>query len=293
MSIVKIHELPLKDYTSINDLDLMIIEDTQDTKQISLEQLKLYFSSDEKLNAIMQEVNLTRDQLTELVSTAIANMEKDTDAIEARITNLFNDHEGTKRRLGNLIEQFQNALKRISALEEDNESIHEDIENISNLIVDITNRIVDLESDNADNKDRLTALETDNTKNKADIVDLNTNLSNFIDTVNDTFITINNKIDQVATDATKHTNAAYDDLMRYIDYYHHVGTNPPNFDEPYIGDPIVAKYIHPIGTIFQTSDKNFQIQKWFPGVWKYLGNQNWFNEEEECVVDGYTWLRIE
>lgn len=292
MSIIKIHELPLKE-PPIDDSDIMIVEDTQDTKQISLAQLKLYFSSDEKLNAIMNQVGITSDKLTELVSTAIANMDRDTDAMEARITNLFNDHEGTKRRLGNLIEQFLDALKRIDALESDNESIHDDIDNISSLIVNLTTRIVELEKDNENSKYRLDILESDNERNKKDILAITTHLGNFINEVNQTFTTLNNKIDKVATDATNHTNNSYDDIMRYIDYYHHIGTNPPNFDEPYIGDPIVAAYIHPVGTIFQTSDKNFEIHKWFPGVWKYLGNANYFDDKEQCVVDGYTWERIE
>ena len=51
MPVVKIKELPIKQYAELSPTDIMVLEDTSDTKQITIEQLKLFFSSDDKLQA--------------------------------------------------------------------------------------------------------------------------------------------------------------------------------------------------------------------------------------------------
>ena len=81
--------------------------------------------------------------------------------------------------------------------------------------------------------------------------------------------------------------------MLYIDYYHHIHEFPPNFDEPYKGDPMVARYIHPVGTIFETQDPDFKPEKWFPGTWKFIGTGASMDEEGNRVLDYYTYVRIE
>ena len=85
----------------------------------------------------------------------------------------------------------------------------------------------------------------------------------------------------------------YDQIMLYIDFYHHIHEFPPNFDEPYKGDPMVARYIHPVGTIYESHDREFNPNKWFPGTWKFAGTGASMDKDGKRVVDYYTWIRIE
>ena len=54
MPVIKIKELPQKQYPEIKSTDIMVIEDSDDTYQITVEALMLFFSNDEKLQSIIK-----------------------------------------------------------------------------------------------------------------------------------------------------------------------------------------------------------------------------------------------
>lgn len=293
MPVIKIKELPNKQFTEIKSTDIMVIEDSEDTKQITVEDLMLFFSNDEKLQSIISKVEEIYTELDKRIKDAILDFDNSTDDLETRISNLFEDHERTKSQLGKLREELtdaQNDIKNIFDHLDDNDS---DIKDLQTLISEHDKKIKDLESLTSKHDTRISALEKDNETNKSNISDLQKELSDFEQHVEEEIKRLDDRITSVDSDGKSYTDKAYDNIMKYIDYYHHIHEYPPNFDEPYKGDPMVARYIHPVGTIFETGDPDFDPTKWFPGTWKFKGTGGSLDSDGNRVVDYYTWQRIE
>lgn len=292
MPTVKIKELPQKSLKQVMSTDIMVIEDSIDTYQIPVSDLLLLFSSDSKINALTEACDAKLAEMQKRIEELGNTSNKDYDKVMALYQNLYNDHEETKMRLGKLREEFTDAQNDI-------QSIHEDIDDINAAIVDINKkiesldtRITALEKDNTSNKSRLDALEKDNTSNKDRISKLETSLSKLTTEFNNFVNETTQKFKDVSTEFKEYTDKAYDNLMEYIDYYHHVHTNPPNFDEPYKGDPITSAYIHPVGSIFETTDPEFDINEWFPGTWKFIGVGAAY-DKDNVRTDYFTYIRVQ
>ena len=279
MPVVKIHELPVKKYSELNPTDIMVLEDTSDTKQITIEQLKLFFSSDDKLQATIEYLEGLYNGLNDELDKHISECDGLNEDFESRLSNLFEDHERTKAQIGDIQEQLVDAQN--------------DIKDIQKHLTDNDSKILELQQTVADHEERLVALEADNETNKANISQLQQDLKTLSDHVDEEIKKLNDRITQINTENHEYTDKAYDNIMLYIDYYHHIHEFPPNFDEPYKGDPMVARYIHPVGTIFETQDPDFKPEKWFPGTWKFIGTGASMDEEGNRVLDYYTYVRIE
>ena len=66
--------------------------------------------------------------------------------------------------------------------------------------------------------------------------------------------------------------------MKYIDYYHHNVATPPNFDEPYYAQTELGGYLYPTGTLYHTTDQNWNAANYkIPGTW-ILRAQNIIDE---------------
>ena len=293
MPVVKIHELPVKKYSELNPTDIMVLEDTSDTKQITIEQLKLFFSSDDKLQATIEYLEGLYNGLNDELDKHISECNGLNEDFESRLSNLFEDHERTKAQIGDIQEQLvdaQNDIRDIQKHLTDNDS---KILELQQTVADHEERLTENETKLVDHEERLVALEADNETNKANISQLQQDLKTLSDHVDEEIKKLNDRITQINTENHEYTDKAYDNIMLYIDYYHHIHEFPPNFDEPYKGDPMVARYIHPVGTIFETQDPDFKPEKWFPGTWKFIGTGASMDEEGNRVLDYYTYVRIE
>ena len=293
MPVIKIKELPSKQLTEIQSTDIMVIEDSTDTYQIPIEDLRLFFSNDEKLQSIINKVDEIYSELDNKIDDAIKDFDTTNNDFESRLTNLFEDHERTKQQLGKIREELTDAQNDIVEIQEHLKNNDTSIADIEEVLKDHSNRIETLEEKTADHEDRITLLENDNATNKTDIANLQAEVTQFKQDMATEIKRLDDRITSINTENHEYTDKAYDNLMLYIDYYHHVHEFPPNFDEPYKGDPMVARYIHPVGTIFETGDPNFNPTKWFPGTWEFKGTGASMDEEGNRIVDYYTWQRIE
>lgn len=293
MPVIKIKELPQKQYPEIKSTDIMVIEDSDDTYQITVEALMLFFSNDEKLQSIINRVEEIYNELDKAIDDAIRDFNESTSDLESRVTNLFEDHERTKQQLGKIREELTDAQNDISEIFEHLENNDSDISDLQTAVKDHEKRIKALETLIANHEERIVALEKDNTTNKENIANLQKELAEFKKEMADEIKRLDDRITTINTENHEYTDKAYDNLMKYIDYYHHVHEFPPNFDEPYKGDPMVARYIHPVGTIFETGDPDFDPTKWFPGTWEFKGTGASVDDDGNRVVDYYTWQRIE
>lgn len=293
MPVIKIKELPKKQLTEIQSTDIMVIEDSTDTYQIPIEDLRLFFSNDEKLQSIINKVDKIYSELDNKIDDAIKDFDTTNNDFESRLTNLFEDHERTKQQLGKIREELTDAQNDIVEIQEHLKNNDTSIADIEEVLKDHSNRIETLEEKTADHEDRITLLENDNATNKTDIANLQAEVTQFKQDMATEIKRLDDRITSINTENHEYTDKAYDNLMLYIDYYHHVHEFPPNFDEPYKGDPMVARYIHPVGTIFETGDPDFNPTKWFPGTWEFKGTGASMDEEGNRIVDYYTWQRIE
>lgn len=293
MPVVKIKELPQKQYSEIQSTDIMVIEDSDDTYQTTVEALKLYFSNDEKLQAIIDRVEEIYTELEKNINDTFKDINDATSDLEAKVQNLFEDHERTKEQLGKIREELtdaQNDIKTIYDHLDENDSL---ISDIQSSIKDHEARLKVEESKSDDYEKRISLLESDNETNKSNISNLQKDISDFKQEMADEIKRLDDRITAVNTDNHEYSDKYYDNIMLYIDYYHHIHEFPPNFDEPYKGDPMVARYIHPVGTIFETGDPDFDPTKWFPGTWEFKGTGASVDEDGNRIVDYYTWQRIE
>ena len=293
MPVIKIKELPVKKYSELDPTDLMVLEDTSDTKQITIDQLKLFFSSDDKIQAITEHFEELIDKLDNKLDDHIKDCTGINEEFESKLSNLFEDHERTKQQVGDIQEQLIDAQNDIEDIKEHLNGVDSDILDLQEKVADHEKRIAANETTLADHEKRIKALESDNATNKDNIAKLQQDLKNLSDHVDSEIKRLDDRITQINTENHKYTDKAYDNLMLYIDYYHHVHEFPPNFDEPYKGDPMVARYIHPVGTIFETQDPNFRPEKWFPGTWKFVGTGASLDEDGNRVLDYYTYVRLE
>ena len=293
MPVVKIKELPKKQFIDIKSTDIMVIEDSEDTFQISAEDLQRFFSNDEKLQAIIDRVEEIYDTLDSEIKDAIKDFNDSNNDFETRLSNLFEDHELTKQQVGKIREELTDAQNDIVEIQEHLKENDTNIADLQETAKDHENRIKVLEEKATDHEDRIVALEKDNETNKTNIANLQQEMKDFKTKMANEIKRLDDRITQTNSENHEYTDKAYDNLMLYIDYYHHVHEFPPNFDEPYKGDPMVARYIHPVGTIFETSDPDFNPQKWFPGTWEFKGTGASVDEDGNRVVDYYTWQRIE
>lgn len=293
MPVIKIKELPVKKYSELDPTDLMVLEDTSDTKQITIDQLKLFFSSDDKIQAITEHFEELIDKLDNKLDDHIKDCTGINEEFESKLSNLFEDHERTKQQVGDIQEQLIDAQNDIEDIKEHLNGVDSDILDLQEKVADHEKRIAANEKALADHEKRIKALESDNATNKDNIAKLQQDLKNLSDHVDSEIKRLDDRITQINTENHEYTDKAYDNLMLYIDYYHHVHEFPPNFDEPYKGDPMVARYIHPVGTIFETQDPDFRPEKWFPGTWKFVGTGASIDEEGNRVLDYYTYVRLE
>ena len=292
MPAIKIKELPKKSLGEIMGNDLMVIEDGEDTKQITILSLQSFFGNDKKLEALASDYNAKFKIVNDKIAELVKQITDGDDAIKSTITNLYNDHELTKRRLGRLQEDLTDAENDIVEIFRRLKDAEDFLDTLKNFTENYEERISKNEEDIADLKNRVSVLETNDKANRTDIDNLRKDLTSLSKHVDTEVKRLDDRIDTVISSYKDYIDKVYDDMLKYIDYYHHIHTNPPNFDEPYKGDQMVSNYIYPVGTIFTTSTPDFETNKWFPGTWKYIGVGAVYNDKDERH-DIYTHIRIE
>lgn len=293
MATVKIKELPIKSLKEITNKDIMVIEDTTDTKQISIEDLQIFFSADNKISALKELLENELNKLSDDLNNKITDLgDKDSD-LKKRLEDLYEDHENTKRRLGNLIEKVVNIEKILNAtIEQVNgnkcnilslfdytSEIRTDLDTAITNIAKHETQINDIDAKNQEQDRKLT-------KHEKDI--------SYIDKkVTDNTNRLDEAIENNANTAKKYSDQLYDQIMKYIDYYHHYHEDPPNFDDPNAADTKQMNKIFKVGTIYETIKKDFVPENELPGKWKYVGESHVYDTNGDDILCKYTYVRIE
>ena len=153
---------------------------------------------------------------------------------------------------------------------------------MDNAIKNITKhetRLNDIDTKNQEQDRRLT-------NNEKDISDLDKKVTDNIKRLDDV-------IGNNANTAKKYSDQLYDQIMEYIDYYHHYHEDPPNFDDPNAADTKQMNKIFKVGTIYETIKKNFVPENELPGKWEYVGETHVYDTNGDDILCKYTYVRIE
>lgn len=294
MPQIKIAELPEKGYASdIKDTDLLILEDTVDTYKTTVKDLKLVFSADEKLNALRKNIASQIDNMQKQVDNFTTKYDKDISALKGQYASVNDDITSVKNKMGELQQDQLLLDTKVSNIDS---RVTQNTTNISDLFSkyavqdrDISNLKSTVES----HTNQLTAMGQTLTQNTNDIYALQSRCTNIEASITSVSGTLQKNIDNLRTDLTSYADTLYDKCIQYIDYYHHIHENPPNFDEPYNEkSSSTVAYIMPVGAIYETMDKTYDPNDHLPGSWYFCGLGTATEVSNMKQVQYYTWTRV-
>lgn len=241
MPEIRIKSLPVQQYADIDETNIMIIEDAKDTKQVSVKNLKLLFSADAKINALRTELKNYVKSTTSTFVTNVDNIDKTVKEYTAKIDSLYSDHEQTKARLGELQEQYVKLSDATTKLQQDVKALQSDILSHDKLIQSIISRTDKLETDNIKNKQDIQNIIKKNTAQDTIIANIQKDIAATKESYNQQITDIIKTISENKQNASDYADTLYNDAITFIDYYHHIHDNPPNWDDPY-SDPATTTH---------------------------------------------------
>lgn len=294
MPQIKIAELPQKGHADgIKDTDLMILEDTIDTYKVLVKDLKIVFSADEKITAM--RTNLENQ---------IKNVQKQVDNLTTKYDKSISNLEG---QYATVNQDITDVKKKMQALQQSQLQLETSVSNLDQKTTQNANNITDLFSKYAtqdrdisnlkstvkNHSDQIAIMGQILTTNSADISALQTRCTNIENNINVISGTLQKNIDNLGSDLTTYADTLYDRCIKYIDYYHHIHENPPNFDEPYNeSSNTTVAYIMPVGAIYETMDKDYDPNDHLPGSWYFCGLGTATETSNTKQVQYYTWTRV-
>lgn len=293
MATIKIKELPIKHLSEINPTDLMVIEDKIDTKQITVEDLQLFFSSDNKIKALKEMLEKEISELEDTFRTEIKALNREDKDFANKLEDLYNDHENTKARLGNLIEKvvdIENLLNATIDRVEKNEIAISNLQDFTKqLRTDLDKAITDI----ANNTKQIENIKEKDEEQDARF-DFNEELmKEFRDEYKQKMDEIDKEVAENKDTAKTYSDQLYDQIMEYIDFYHHLHEDPPNFDDPNWADTKQMNMVFKVGMIYETVVDDFDPKENLPGTWEYVGDTNVYDTAGEIVLVKHTYIRVE
>lgn len=241
MPEIRIKNLPEKQYSDIDETNIMILEDNKDTMKVSIKNLKLLFSADEKINNLRTELKKYIEKSTNTFNTNTSNMQKVVNEYTAKVDSLYSDHEQTKARLGDLQEQYVKLSDSITKLQQNVKTLQSDNSSNTKVIQSILTRLDTLETDNTANKKSIQTINKKNTEQDSSITTIQKDLSATKESYNQQIKDILNSITNNKQVASDYAEQLYNDAITFIDYYHHIHDTPPNWDDPY-SDPATVTH---------------------------------------------------
>lgn len=291
MATIKIKELPIKEYKDISNDDIMVIEDKNDTKHITVQDLQLFFSSDLKIMALKEAIENSLTELEKTFNVKLKEIINDDNSTKKQLTDLYNDHERTKARLGDLIEKvvdIENLLNETVERVEKNEISISNLQTFTKQIrTDLDNAVTRIDGHDKD-------ISNIDEKNKEQDLRFEVNELEFNElknAYNEKIEELDKIINEDRDTAKKYSDQLYDQIMMYIDYYHHLHEDPPNFDDPNGADDKQMNLIYKVGTIYETNLKDFTPEGNLPGTWEFVGVTNVYGTDGSVVLQKYTYVR--
>ena len=224
MSSIRIKDLVEK-IDNLDDEDLMVVEDNEDTKKIPLLRMKSAFSMDSSLISIKDMLLEKLNAFIKTHETTISDLEHRNKQISIMCANLDNDHIHDSERIFELENKLNVETKKVDNLLLEKNNLLKLLLDLQIEKDELSNKILDLKIQISNNEKLISQLMENTTKLKNDVsqlTEINKSLENSVkeleqqssSSIDSNFSNVNNRLD-----------SNIDKLMTYIRYYH------PDVDE--------------------------------------------------------------
>lgn len=219
MSSIKIRDLPEKT-DNLDDEDLMIVEDSEDTKKITLIKLRSIFSMDGILTSMKNMLSDKIDSFIESHSKKLNDLVSRNEDLERICFNLQNDHDHDAERIFELENKLINEQDKVLVLQEDKKQLFEVIKQLQTDKDNLLDQINTLNNQIMLNDSSIVVLKSqvkDLQQKCKELKEINKQLEESLDKLEND---ISSQIDNNYNEAQTKLSESIDDLMTYIRYYH-------------------------------------------------------------------------
>ena len=219
MSEIKITNLPEK-VDKLEDEDLLVIEDIEDTKKITLLRLKSAFSMDGILNSMKKMLNDKIDEFIVNHSERYTQLVDRNAQLEVACSNLENDHKHDAERLFELENNLIIQQNINTDLVKEKDRLMESLQEITSSRNSLESELESVVEQNNQNKILIEELQNQTEQYKSNIVELqsvNEELQLF---ANNLEVEYNQKIESNFNEVNTKLQEEINDLMDYIRHYH-------------------------------------------------------------------------
>lgn len=248
---VKIKQLPSIASDKILDDDLLVIDKADDTYSVTVNALKAIFSSDNKILAVQQELlnamNTKYDEINKVLEEISSNINTD----NSNIQELTEYMEKSKKDILGIQNSITGITKNMNLITTAISQMQSNMSSTDSTVQSIVKTVNELATTTETNTNNISTLVSTTRAMSTSLSDLTKEFGQFKENQEQKNTELVKNDGELVKQSKEYCDEKYDELMRYIDEYHH---------------------IYPVGTLYHTTDKDGDVKDLNVfGVWRLVG----------------------